>query len=273
MLRTGPKGQNRPPLPQASLMAGSSMLLHPDDVRSIDQRGFALTSPVLEPVAIDQLLAELSPIKRADATHRTAPLYAIRNLTTVIPLIRTVAHSEPLRHLVEPILGLDAFPVQALFFDKPPHANWKVPWHQDLTVPVRARVEVPGFGPWSMKDGVSHVQPPRSVLERMLIVRLHLDGCTEENGPLRVIPGSHRQGRLSPTQIERRRLRGQETLCLAPRGGALIMRPLLLHASSAALKPDHRRVIHLEYAAERLPGGLSWAVDAPLEQVTSARSG
>jgi hypothetical protein len=36
------------------------------------------------------------------------------------------------------------------------------------------------------------------------------------------------------------------------------MRPLILHASSAALEPRRRRVIHLEYAADTLPGELEW---------------
>jgi len=152
--------------------------------------------------------------------------------------------------------------VQGIFFDKPADANWKVQWHQDLSIPVKARVEVPGFGPWSKKAGVPHVQAPNWLLERMLIVRLHLDANTEENGPLRVIAGSHLRGRLTREQIQWWREQGEELVCTVPRGGALLMRPLLLHASSAARTSAHHRVIHLEYAAERLPDGLAWAVDA-----------
>ena len=37
-----------------------------------------------------------------------------------------------------------------------------------------------------------------------------------------------------------------------------MIRPLLLHASSAAESPRRRRVVHLEYAADPLPGGLDW---------------
>jgi ectoine hydroxylase-related dioxygenase (phytanoyl-CoA dioxygenase family) len=51
-----------------------------------------------------------------------------------------------------------------------------------------------------------------------------------------------------------------EVICCLNAGDALVMRPLLLHASSPARKPDHRRVIHLEFApANLLPAGLSWA--------------
>lgn len=176
-----------------------------------------------------------------------------------VPAVRDLASSDAVRSLVDPILGPAACPVQAIYFDKPPHANWKVPWHQDLTIPVRERIDVPGFGPWSMKAGIPHVQPPAALLERMLIVRLHLDASTEENGPLRVISGSHRHGRLGRDEIDRWRDQGKEITCLVPPGGALVMRPLLLHASSSARVPAHRRVIHLEYAAEPLPGGLDWA--------------
>ena len=136
-------------------------------------------------------------------------------------------------------------------------ANWKVPWHQDLTIEVRKKLDVSGFGPWSTKAGVVHVQPPASTLENMLAVRIHLDDCDESNGPLRVIPGSHRLGRLTSEQILR--IAAQPAVrCTVPAGGVMLMRPLLVHASSACRDPRHRRVIHLEFAAGALPAGLEW---------------
>jgi ectoine hydroxylase-related dioxygenase (phytanoyl-CoA dioxygenase family) len=96
------------------------------------------------------------------------------------------------------------------------------------------------------------------VLERMLTVRLHLDDCGVDNGPLRVLRSSHAHGWLTDEQIERWEQTGEEVGCLVPKGGALLMRPLLLHASRRAEKPRHRRVIHLEYAADPLPHGLKW---------------
>src|SRR5206468_7563965 len=130
---------------------------------------------------------------------------------------------------------------------KTPHANWKVAWHQDLSIAVRERLDVAGFGPWSLKNGVVHVQPPREVLESMLTVRLHLDDCGQDNGPLRVVAGSHALGILPPREVQRLVQARPVTTCVVPRGGALLMRPLLLHASSAALRAGHRRVIHLEF--------------------------
>jgi len=159
---------------------------------------------------------------------------------------------------VEEVLGPGAFAVRGILFDKTPDANWKVPWHQDLSIAVKEQIEVSGFGPWSLKAGVVHVQPPTGVLESMLAVRLHLDDCGPANGPLRVLSGTHRFGRLEAGSIERLRGEFNEVTCPVASGGALLMRPLILHASSAAKEPGRRRVVHLEFAAAELPGGLEW---------------
>jgi ectoine hydroxylase-related dioxygenase (phytanoyl-CoA dioxygenase family) len=186
-----------------------------------------------------------------------------RNLMRRVPEIAALALSEKLMGLVEDALGTRAVPVRSIFFDKTPEANWLVPWHQDLTITTINQAELPGYGPWSKKDGVPHVQPPVEVLESMVTIRLHLDDCDETNGALRVIPGSHRHGRLSASQIADIRSQEAEVLCRTRAGDALLMRPLLLHSSSEALSPSHRRVIHLEYASCQLPGELQWAEVQP----------
>jgi ectoine hydroxylase-related dioxygenase (phytanoyl-CoA dioxygenase family) len=154
-------------------------------------------------------------------------------------------------------------PVRGIFFDKSAEANWLVTWHQDLTLAVRERCEVPGFGPWSVKEGVPHVQPPAECLQQMITVRLHLDDADESNGALRVLPGSHAQGRLSPEGIGEWRERVPEVTCVVRAGGALLMRPLLLHASGRSVSERHRRVLHLEYAGFDLPAGLEWHEGLP----------
>jgi ectoine hydroxylase-related dioxygenase (phytanoyl-CoA dioxygenase family) len=146
----------------------------------------------------------------------------------------------------------------SIFFDKTPDANWKVAWHQDLTIAVRQKIEVACFTAWSVKDGVAHVQPPIEVLERMLTLRLHLDDCGPANGPLQVISASHKSGRLTARQISEWREQQPAEICSVTRGGALLMRPLLLHSSSTATEPKHRRVVHLEFAAGPLRNGLQW---------------
>ena len=150
-------------------------------------------------------------------------------------------------------------PVRTIFFDKTPATNWKVPWHQDLTICVKERHNLPGFTAWSIKEGVTHVQPPTEILERMFTIRLHLDHCGPENGPLRVLPGSHKHGRLTPQQISRFQSETEPVTCIVPQAGALLMKPLLLHSSSAATEPSHRRVLHIELASGTLPKPLAWA--------------
>ena len=131
-------------------------------------------------------------------------------------------------------------------------------WHQDLTIAVHQRRCVAGFTAWSEKEGVVHVQPPVPVLERMLAVRVHLDDCGPDSGPLRVLPGSHREGRLDAAAIDRWKAQVSEVQCLVGQSDLVLMRPLVLHASSAARVVGQRRVLHLEFAAVDLPGNLEW---------------
>jgi ectoine hydroxylase-related dioxygenase (phytanoyl-CoA dioxygenase family) len=156
------------------------------------------------------------------------------------------------------VAGPQAQVVRGIFFDKTPEANWKVAWHQDLTIAVRDKKEIAGFKGWSRKAGITHVQPPTWVLQKMLTLRLHLDDATEESGALKVIPGSHKHGRLSSTDIARVRRETPLVICPVKIGGVLAMRPLLLHSSSVSSASLHRRVIHLEFSAINLPGGLEW---------------
>jgi len=190
----------------------------------------------------------------------TDATYGRRNLLANFEGIRSVVRSDAVCSLVHSVLGSNAFAVRGLFFDKTPAANWMVGWHQDRTIAVQARREAPGFTLWTMKADVNHVQPPASVMEQMLAVRLHLDDTDETNGGLRIIPGSHRAGFISEDAVGDWVRRHEPITCLVPRSGALVMRPLLLHASSKATHPAHRRVLHLEFASQSLPSGLEWAI-------------
>lgn len=220
--------------------------------------GFALSPGVLARRQIDGLIEALFQ-GELTLLSRKRSAFGGRNLLKV-PAIKHLSESDPLRRLIQPVLGGQAKAVRALFFDKTAEANWPVLWHQDLSLAVAERSDLDGWGPWSIKAGVVHVQPPTSVLESMLTVRLHLDDCDEDNGPLKVVPGTHRLGRLSQNRIKAVRQSIGEVDCLAPAGAALIMRPLLLHASSPARAPRHRRVIHVEYApGDILPAPLAWA--------------
>ncbi len=226
---------------------------------TFDEDGYAVESGLLDSQRINTLIQILEPECRSRFEQSDRNVYAIRNLFDVLPSIISVVSWPEVRSLVKPVLGAKAFAVRAIYFDKLPGANWKVPWHQDQTVAVKHRIDTPGFGPWSVKEGVPHVEPPASVLEGMLTVRIHLDDCTKDNGPLRVIPGSHKLGRLTPGDARSQLDTHGEVACVVKSGGAVLMRPMLLHASSPCVSPIHRRVIHIEFAANGLPYGLEWA--------------
>lgn len=151
----------------------------------------------------------------------------------------------------------EAVAIQAIAFDKTPDTNWKVTWHQDLMFPFAKPVRNPGFELPCIKDGIDYARPPTMILEGLLAVRLHLDDCDENNGPLRVITGSHRNGILSTAEIAARTAQAEPLVCVAQEGVALLMRPMLLHASSKALEPKHRRVLHFVYAPAN-PAGEEW---------------
>jgi len=227
-------------------------------LEEVEDNGFAICEDVLSTYEVNHLLTAIERIDQAGSVRKRGGIFAVRNLLDVSAEVRAMADSPAIRALVQPILGPEFFPVRGILFDKIADANWKVPWHQDVTIAIQERVEAEGFGPWSLKAGVLHVQPPAFVLEHMVSVRIHLDPCSEENGALRVIPGSHQQARIPENQIAAIREKASECVCAVGVGGALIMRPLLLHASSPSQVPEHRRVIHLDFASVQLPSGMKW---------------
>jgi ectoine hydroxylase-related dioxygenase (phytanoyl-CoA dioxygenase family) len=218
---------------------------HEEVASAVERDGFALVQSCLSDFAVGRLCESL------DDTQ-----YGQRNLLRE-PVVQELARSREARALVASVLGPACFAIKGILFNKTQKSNWKVPWHQDLTITVQDQVEVEGFGPWTNKSGVVNVQSPADVLGGILAIRIHLDVNDSQNGPLRVIPGSHKHGRLTAEQIANWD-KSEAVACLVPRGGALLMRPLILHASSSCQLPKSRRVIHLEYCSEELPGALRW---------------
>ena len=228
-------------------------------IDDIERHGFAVLQDVIDPETIRSLLSEFANAKITDAARgRLGTVFGIRDLLNVLPSTRDLANSASFRSLVEPVLGNRAKVVRGIYFDKHREANWKVAWHQDLTIAVRQRVEMDGYSPWSIKGGIHHVQPPVSVLQNMLTLRLHLDHTDQSNGPLRVLPGTHKHGRMDAREIQLQKEQQIVVTCPVKLGGVMIMRPLLLHSSLTAANPDHRRVLHFEYCSSDLPGGLEW---------------
>jgi hypothetical protein len=226
----------------------------------IESSGFALVPDVFSTnqcaawaAAIQDLLTNCSD-ESTSLRRRNGAIYGARNLLEIFPLARTLWQREPLLSLLPSLLGSRFGLVRGLFFDKSPESNWSLPWHQDLTIAVQDNtLRSAHFKNPTRKAGVSHVEAPREILEQMLTLRIHLDDVAHDNGPLRVLAGSHRQD--APPDMD------HEATILAQAGDVLAMRPLLYHCSSSSTSPSalHRRIIHLEFAGRRgLPDGYDW---------------
>ncbi|HEX8379964.1 MAG TPA: phytanoyl-CoA dioxygenase family protein [Allosphingosinicella sp.] len=211
----------------------------------LDRDGAQIFPAAFGPADVAALLALLSP-SRGRAGARLARTPGLSGLLG------------PIDSIAAAILGPAARAVGAKLFDKSPARNWALGWHQDRTVPVRERRDVPGFGQWTVKSAIPHCVPPAAILERSLTLRVHLDPAGETNAPLLVAPGSHRLGVVAeaaiPAAVERLGARA----CLAEAGDVWAYRTLVLHASERAGAPVARRVLQLLYSAETLPGGLEW---------------
>jgi ectoine hydroxylase-related dioxygenase (phytanoyl-CoA dioxygenase family) len=229
--------------------------------------GFAVVPTCLSAQTVDQLI-EATEIARAridaqEAVANTSGVYALRNLVDVVPEAACLVSNPEVAELVSAVLGSNAFMVRSTLFDKTEGANWGVFWHQDLSIAVKGRHDVPDYHSWTRKAGVQCVQPPLSIMSNVLAVRLHLDDCFRDNGALKVLPGTHLERRLSSDRIESISTNACEVTCEVPAGGAVLMNPLLLHASSPMNRPGHRRVIHFEFAAIDLPKPLEWRYRIP----------
>jgi ectoine hydroxylase-related dioxygenase (phytanoyl-CoA dioxygenase family) len=223
-----------------------------------DRDGFQIIHSLLTNDECDRLTSELTPLFEQQIKSAKSRIGGVRNLLRTNALVLEFAKSPCIVELLSEAARNEVFPVRAIFFDKNPDANWLVPWHQDLAIAVAEKIETPEFNGWSVKDGTLHVHPPQKILANMITLRLHFDDCSAGNGALKVIAGSHLLGKIPQTEISRQTTLHQQTVCAVPKGGALLMRPLLLHASSPSESPRHRRVLHIEYATQKLPNGLEW---------------
>ncbi len=233
--------------------------LTPPPTTHLDTHGFTILPAVLTPPALTACTDIIAPLDTASHTTRRG---GVRNLLTRCPDLAPVLDDAGLPDLASETLCARAHLTRAILFDKSPDANWRLGWHQDTTIAVAERIDTPGFGPWSVKDGITHVRPPAHVLESMLTIRIHLDDTPANNGALEVLPGSHRHAFLDDGRIDRIAADTDPVVCACAAGDALLMRPLLLHRSARSRLPAaRRRVVHLEYAsAPRAGHRLGWAL-------------
>jgi hypothetical protein len=219
--------------------------------------GYAILPALYTPAEVAALLACVESAPAASPNfRRSQDVFAIRNLLGELPALGPLLATPALRRLLASLFPAGYHLTKAIYFDKPAKSNWLVAWHQDLMINVAQRADLPGFGPWTAKAGWVAVQPPAAVLENTVTIRLHLDGCDATNGALKVVPGSHCQGVVPAETIASHT--ATATVCAVPAGGAMLMKPLLLHASNRSTSARPRRVIHLEFSAEELPTGLAW---------------
>lgn len=211
--------------------------------------GFLLLKNVLNSNEIMELRHHLKTACDASAGSR--------NLFKKFPAISRFAKSDKIRNIVTAYLSKDAKSVRSLYFDKTQKKNWPVAWHQDKTIAVKSKVDLPGYRCWTWKDKIPHTQPPAEVMEHMLALRLHLDAARENSGGLRVCPGSHCLGILGPEKLYQTIKNRGSILVNAEAGDVLLMRPLLVH-SSCRSQAAHRRVIHIEYTNGSLAKPLTW---------------
>jgi hypothetical protein len=225
-------------------MAGLSRIL---DTLTLEDDGACRAAGTLDRSSLHELLEAFSSGLNKAAGRRIVGDSLVQRLCAVTGPIGRLARSA--------LHG--AFPVRAVLFDKTPASNWAVAWHQDRTIAVRERAETAGFGPWSSKAGLVHVEPPFAVLADMVTLRIHLDDCGPDNAPLLVALGSHRLGRVPAAEVQARAL--EVTACVAAAGDVWIYSTPILHASDAAIRPSRRRVLQVDFAARDLPGRLEWA--------------
>lgn len=220
-------------------------------------RGFAVAEVSLSPEQCDRVIEALPSVGAARG--------GIRGLISH-PTVLQILHHNRFADYLWSVVGRELVAVKATLFDKTTESNWRVQWHQDRVIAVRDRLSVTGYGPWSVKAGVTHVEPPVSVLEQMLVVRFCLDESGPDNGPLRVIPGSHELGKLDEAILQKRVASESAIQLHLPKGTLLLMRPLLLHSSASAVTPGHRRMLHVEFAPAEAISPLQWHAAVPVRR-------
>lgn len=183
-------------------------------------------------------------------------------LKNVSLLAHLLASDGPIGSIAASIQGSGSRPVRAILFDKSPDTNWSLGWHQDRTICVEERIDVDGFGPWTIKQGLHHVMPPFELLSRMLTLRVHLDDVPADNAPLLISPRSHVKGLIRESSIQQVVEECGKFTCLADKGDIWLYATPILHASDASASAGQRRVLQLDYSADELPGGLKWLPSA-----------
>ncbi|MCJ8278767.1 MAG: phytanoyl-CoA dioxygenase family protein [Rivularia sp. ALOHA_DT_140] len=220
---------------------------------SFQKQGFEIITNFISTEKCKYLISEI------EDKFNSFDNYAIRNIDKKINSIACFALSTYLLNSANYYLNANPILVSAIYFNKTINTNWSVTWHQDKTIAVDKRVELPGYKTWTIKDKINYVQPPLTVLENIVTFRIHLDAASKINGCLKVIPGTHKLGILSQSEINKIKNTYPQVACEVDAGDLIVMRPYILHSSQKSSVPKNRRVLHLEYSSIKLPEPLAWA--------------
>jgi Phytanoyl-CoA dioxygenase (PhyH) len=218
---------------------------------TLDQAGAVVSEGVVSDDAVSRL--------RKEFQGTTPERAGVRSFDVPSGLGDLIGPHGAMGALAAKLAGRPARPVRVLFFDKTPVSNWAVPWHQDRTIAVKERRDIDGYGPWSRKGGIVHVEPPVPILEGMLALRLFVDDCGVEDGPLEVAIGSHRRGRVPVREVCDIAAKSAIFTATGKAGDVLAIKALAIHRSKRAVSPSRRGTLHVDYALVDVPELLEWA--------------
>lgn len=227
-------------------------------IEEVTAKGFSIINNTYSEKEIEKIVslienkAEQNPKKIT--FRKSNDLFAIRQFHKEIPETLDLIFNQNLIDIIENTFGKGYFITKSIYFDKPEKSNWFVAYHQDLTISVNKKIDLKGFENWTVKQNQFAVQPPVQILEDNFTIRIHIDKTTKDNGALKVVDNSHSKGifRVENLKID------NETICEVDKGGIMIMKPLLFHASNKTTNNERRRVIHIEFSKQKLPDELEW---------------
>ena len=154
--------------------------------------GYRLLRRAFDRAEIAALTPVLARIPSSAAGRRWAgrDLAALLQMPPMQPVARKLAELLP-----------DMAIIHAVAFRKDADANWFVPAHQDRSIPVPSVALPPGFEHVTRKPDGWQAEAPVELLARMRNCRIFVDRATINDGPLEVLAGSHRRGRIEQAEI------------------------------------------------------------------------
>ncbi|MDT7832809.1 phytanoyl-CoA dioxygenase family protein [Flavobacteriaceae bacterium S356] len=213
----------------------------------LKEKGFSVTGSIFSEKELNTLIEYIE----GNSTD-----FSIRQLVNKIPEVQEIIFNNTMfKELFLSVCGEDYFLSKGIYFNKQKGTNWFVSYHQDISISVKERVEVEGYTNWTLKKNQLGVIPPKNILDGMVTFRIHLDEVDDTNGALRVIEKSHKKGIIRVDENFNKSTYGNEVICEVEKGGVMLMKPLLLHASNKSISESDRRVIHLEFSNQEIPMG------------------